>query len=108
MERRSVMARTADIQVNANRGRTTQELHREALSENKETEGEGQRRGKKEKEQGVQSQTRQANKSRHDSTLSLPPSLTGVHTHTHKSIRDSVVGNLKLIGTQRFVVDLIF
>lgn len=27
------MASTADIQVNANRGRTTQELHREALSE---------------------------------------------------------------------------
>lgn len=26
------MASTADIQVNANRGRTTQELHREALS----------------------------------------------------------------------------
>lgn len=33
VERRSVMASTADIQVNANRGRTTQELHREALSE---------------------------------------------------------------------------
>lgn len=31
VERRSVMASTADIQVNANRGRTTQELHREAL-----------------------------------------------------------------------------
>lgn len=30
------MANTADIQVNANRGRTTQELHREALSEKKE------------------------------------------------------------------------
>lgn len=34
------MANTADIQVNANRGRTTQELHREALSE---TEKERQR-----------------------------------------------------------------
>lgn len=33
VERRSVMASTADIQVNANRGRTTQELHREALPE---------------------------------------------------------------------------
>lgn len=32
VERLSVMARTADIQVNANSGRTTQELHREALS----------------------------------------------------------------------------
>lgn len=32
VERRSVMASTADIQVNANSGRTTQELHREALS----------------------------------------------------------------------------
>lgn len=30
-ERRSVMARTADIQVRANRGRTTQELHSDAL-----------------------------------------------------------------------------
>lgn len=39
VERRSVMASTADIQVNANRGRTTQELHREALSEGR---GEGQ------------------------------------------------------------------
>ena len=33
VERRSVMARTADIQVNANKGRTTHELHREALPE---------------------------------------------------------------------------
>lgn len=33
VERRSVMASTADIQVNASRGRTTQELQREALSE---------------------------------------------------------------------------
>lgn len=33
VERRSVMASTADIQVNANKGRTTQELHREALPE---------------------------------------------------------------------------
>ena len=30
-ERRSVMARTADIQVRARRGSTTQELHRDAL-----------------------------------------------------------------------------
>ncbi|TNN57624.1 hypothetical protein EYF80_032154 [Liparis tanakae] len=30
-ERRSVMARTADIQVRASSGRTTQELHRDAL-----------------------------------------------------------------------------
>lgn len=30
-ERRSVMARTADIQVRANRGRTTQELQSDAL-----------------------------------------------------------------------------
>lgn len=30
-ERRSVMARTADIQVSASRGSTTQELQREAL-----------------------------------------------------------------------------
>lgn len=29
------MASTADIQVSANRGRTTQELHRDALSEKK-------------------------------------------------------------------------
>lgn len=33
VERLSVMARTADIQVRASRGRTTQELHREALGE---------------------------------------------------------------------------
>lgn len=32
----SVMARTADIQVSANRGRTTQELHRDALRRSKE------------------------------------------------------------------------
>ena len=30
-ERRSVMAKTADIQVRARRGRTTQELHSDAL-----------------------------------------------------------------------------
>lgn len=30
-ERRSVMARTADIQVSASRGKTTQELHSDAL-----------------------------------------------------------------------------
>lgn len=42
VERRSVMARTADIQVNAKRGRTTQELHRDALSDRKEAqEGRG-------------------------------------------------------------------
>lgn len=32
MERLSVMASTADIQVRASRGRTTQELHRDALA----------------------------------------------------------------------------
>lgn len=41
VERRSVMASTADIQVNANRGRTTQELHREALSERESGREEG-------------------------------------------------------------------
>ena len=35
-ERRSVMARTADIQVRARRGRTTQELHSDALQGEKE------------------------------------------------------------------------
>jgi len=35
MERLSVMASTADIQVSANRGSTTQELHREALTHTK-------------------------------------------------------------------------
>ena len=34
-ERRSVIARTADIQVRARRGRTTQELHSDALQEGK-------------------------------------------------------------------------
>lgn len=34
-ERRSVMANTADIQVSANSGRTTHELHRDALQERK-------------------------------------------------------------------------
>lgn len=33
MERRSVMASTADIQVSASRGRTTQELHSDALGQ---------------------------------------------------------------------------
>lgn len=32
-ERRSVMARTADIHVRANRGKTTQELHKDALQD---------------------------------------------------------------------------
>lgn len=36
MERLSVMASTADIQVKANRGRTTQELHRDALREGRQ------------------------------------------------------------------------
>lgn len=37
-ERRSVMARTADIQVRASRGSTTQELHRDALSRERDRE----------------------------------------------------------------------
>lgn len=37
-ERRSVMARTADIQVRASRGSTTQELQRDALSRQRERE----------------------------------------------------------------------
>lgn len=37
-ERRSVMARTADIQVRAKRGRTTQELHSDALQGEKTTD----------------------------------------------------------------------
>lgn len=41
VERRSVMASTADIQVNAKRGRTTQELHREALPERQRGRGRG-------------------------------------------------------------------
>lgn len=32
-ERRSVMARTADIHVRAKRGKTTQELHKDALQD---------------------------------------------------------------------------
>lgn len=35
------MASTADIQVNAKRGRTTQELHREALPETQRGRGRG-------------------------------------------------------------------
>ena len=38
MERRSVMASTADIQVSARRGRTTQELHSDALGGEKARE----------------------------------------------------------------------
>lgn len=45
MERRSVMASTADIQVSASRGRTTQELHSEALPE-RERESMDKRVGK--------------------------------------------------------------
>lgn len=45
VERRSVMASTADIQVNANRGRTTQELHREALSERERAAERGREEG---------------------------------------------------------------
>lgn len=48
VERRSVMARTADIQVNASSGRTTQELHRDALSERKEGDRSRGRGGGKE------------------------------------------------------------
>ncbi len=40
------MASTADIQVNANRGRTTQELHREALSEKEKERQRGVEEGK--------------------------------------------------------------
>lgn len=36
-ERRSVMARTADIQVRARSGNTTQELHRDALQDRRGT-----------------------------------------------------------------------
>lgn len=39
MERRSVMASTADIQVSASRGRTTQELHSDALGGEREGRG---------------------------------------------------------------------
>lgn len=76
VERRSVMASTADIQVNANRGRTTQELHREALSE-RESGREGQRGGGgRKRNSGVQSQTRPVSSGKsHNSSLS--------HTHTH-------------------------
>lgn len=50
------MASTADIQVNANRGRTTQELHREALPERW-----GRRGGFREEEEvgGVAGETKQ-------------------------------------------------
>lgn len=41
-ERRSVMARTADIQVRARRGRTTQELHSDALEDGRGTAAQGQ------------------------------------------------------------------
>lgn len=40
MERRSVMASTADIQVSASRGRTTQELHSDALAQGERGRGE--------------------------------------------------------------------
>lgn len=40
MERRSVMASTADIQVSASRGRTTQELHSDALGQGERSRGE--------------------------------------------------------------------
>lgn len=40
MERRSVMASTADIQVSASRGRTTQELHSDALGQGERAGGE--------------------------------------------------------------------
>ena len=46
------MASTADIQVSANRGRTTQELHREALSVREKTRKKGDREGKKREEEG--------------------------------------------------------
>lgn len=45
-ERRSVMARTADIHVRAKRGKTTQELHRDALQDGRGAivkDGTGQR-----------------------------------------------------------------
>lgn len=46
MERRSVMASTADIQVNAKRGRTTQELHREALDKRQRERQAARQRGR--------------------------------------------------------------
>lgn len=49
MERLSVMASTADIQVKASRGRTTQELHRDALRGGRK----GSHRGNKSKQTDV-------------------------------------------------------
>lgn len=94
------MASTADIQVNANRGRTTQELHREALSE-KEKE---RRRGGEEGKEGTRGFSLKPD--RPALVSHITPLLT--HTQTHRSVIGSVVGNLKLIGTLRFVSDLIF
>lgn len=85
MERLSVMASTADIQVNANRGRTTQELHREALSEEKkETEGEEGRAGGRRSNKVVQSQTRKARFGKSQNSTSHVLCLT--HTRVHPLI----------------------
>lgn len=56
------MASTADIQVSANRGRTTQELHRDALSEKEEKKTHIPVEGVAEGRQEGREQTRQRGK----------------------------------------------
>lgn len=70
------MASTADIQVSANRGRTTQELHREALSD-RERGRQGGREGERRRNKGFSLKPDQPALVSH-----ITPLLSLRHTHT--------------------------
>lgn len=84
------MANTADIQVSANRGRTTQELHRDALSEKERETERGGGEGKKQKK-GLSPKNPDQ------------PALARLHLSVTHAVKGSVEGNLKLIGKQKCV-----
>lgn len=95
VERRSVMASTADIQVNANRGRTTQELHREALSERDRQRWGVGGGGKRNKGFSLKSRPADSGKSHYFSlsfSLSHTRTRALAHTHTHTEISHSFSG----------------
>lgn len=85
------MASTADIQVSANRGRTTQELHRDALSEKEEKKKHTPVEGVAEGRQEGREQTRQRGK------------VAQLHKHTQTAIITTVAIDLTLIHTAAWI-----
>ena len=85
VERRSVMARTADIQVNANKGRTTHELHREALPEKV-----GERGGGGSGRRGDGRRNKTGGSDHRTFSLSLRSCLTSAPFHITRVVRDDV------------------